>query len=199
MDNAGAFRAPIPNAGRSFRPKYGPVREFAGIGHGAQYVEDSEGKRALLKQVQPVSKTSGEPLGQIAEPTLLNKKVSLRPLAQEISQSLSASGPESYKSLGVRLKARLAPHRLSAVHFFRMFNDLFEKTAGDKWRSRMQAAQPSAPPRRPTRRLGEKSTLSAANENPLAPRLRISNKNTEQGQRIYEVLRYRNRGRGAAP
>ena len=65
LTDAGAYREPIYNGGRSFKPSYGNVHNFKKFGPGGGTVEDSRGNEALLKEVRPVVKGSGEPLAHI--------------------------------------------------------------------------------------------------------------------------------------
>ena len=74
VQNAGAYREPIDNGGRSFKPSYGNVHNFKKFGPGGGTVEDSRGNEALLKEVRPVTKGSGEPLAHITFQKRADKK-----------------------------------------------------------------------------------------------------------------------------
>jgi hypothetical protein len=121
LESAGAFRAPVENAGRSFRPKYGAEREYSHTTMGQAV--DTNGRSFLLKQVQPVPRGSGEPKGELA--TAL-KPPTLRGLAEEVAQQMAGKAPESYYSVQNRLKDRLGTKGITAVKFLKMFKDLFE-------------------------------------------------------------------------
>ena len=65
LQNAEGYREPIYNGGRSFKPAYGDMHNLKKIAPGAGHVEDTRGNRALLKEVRPAAKGSGEPLAHI--------------------------------------------------------------------------------------------------------------------------------------
>jgi len=141
LESAGAFRAPVENAGRSFRPKYGAEREYSHTSMGQAV--DTNGRSFLLKQVQPVPRGSGEPKGELA--TAL-KPPTLRGLAEEVAQQMAGKAPESYYSIGNRLKDRLGPKGITAVKFLKMFKDLFEHTGARMWRSKLKPSGVRAHP-----------------------------------------------------
>ena len=65
IEAAGAYREPIDNGGRSFKPSYGDVRNFKKFGPGGRTVEGSSGSVASLKLVRPVTRGSEEPMAHI--------------------------------------------------------------------------------------------------------------------------------------
>ena len=65
IEAAGAYREPIDNGGRSFKPSYGDVRNFKKFGPGGGTVEGSRGSVASLKLVRPVTRGSEEPMAHI--------------------------------------------------------------------------------------------------------------------------------------
>ena len=65
VQSAEAYREPVDNGGRSFKPAYGELHDFKKFGPGGGTVEDSRGNVALLKHVRPAAKGSGEPLAHI--------------------------------------------------------------------------------------------------------------------------------------
>jgi len=65
IEAAGAYREPIDNGGRSFKPSYGDVRNFKKFGPGGGTVEGSRGSVASLKLVRPVARGSEEPMAHI--------------------------------------------------------------------------------------------------------------------------------------
>jgi len=67
--SAGAFREPIDNGGRSFKPNYGPVRQLTkhAIQPGAGEIK-VRGHSSLFKTALPVATGSGEPLAHITFP-----------------------------------------------------------------------------------------------------------------------------------
>jgi hypothetical protein len=65
LQNAEGYREPIYNGGRSFKPAYGALHNLKKIAPGAGHVVDSRGNEALLKEVRPATKGSGEPLAHI--------------------------------------------------------------------------------------------------------------------------------------
>jgi len=65
VSKAGAYREPIHNGGRSFKPSYGEVHQFRRFMPGGGVVVDAQGREALLKEVRPVSSASGEPMAHV--------------------------------------------------------------------------------------------------------------------------------------
>jgi hypothetical protein len=65
IEAAGAYREPIDNGGRSFKPSYGDVHNFKKFGPGGGTVEGSRGSVASLKLVRPVTRGSEEPMAHI--------------------------------------------------------------------------------------------------------------------------------------
>ncbi len=61
VEEAGAFREVIADGGRSFKPRYGPVRKLKEVEKGGLNVIDEKGNKALLKRVLAVSPESAEP------------------------------------------------------------------------------------------------------------------------------------------
>ena len=86
LEAAGAYRPPIADGGRSFKPRYGAVHEVARIEPGARFVTDTQGRQNLLQLAKPVPKGSGEATGSLT----LQTKYAPRPIALERS---SASRP----------------------------------------------------------------------------------------------------------
>ena len=71
VQEAEGFRAPVPTGGRSFNPQYSSnVHALRNITPGAQFVQDANRKDFLLKEVQPVPKDSGTPIGRLTDPQL---------------------------------------------------------------------------------------------------------------------------------
>ena len=65
VTKAGAYREPIENGTRSFKPAYGELHDFKSFVAGGD-VQDSRGHKALLKLVRPAGAGSGEPKAHIA-------------------------------------------------------------------------------------------------------------------------------------
>ena len=65
IERAGAYREPIHNGGRSFKPAYGEVHQFRRFMPGGGQVVDKRGNTALLKEVKAVGAASGEPKAHI--------------------------------------------------------------------------------------------------------------------------------------
>ena len=86
IEQAGGYREPIDNGGRSFKPNYGPVHQFKRFLPGGNVV-DKRGYEALLKEVRPVSGSSAEPLGHITfnrkKEEAVRRKLSERALTPE--------------------------------------------------------------------------------------------------------------------
>ena len=73
IQQAGAYREPIHNGGRSFKPAYGDVHQFRRFMPGGGQVVDKRGNTALLKEVRAVGAASGEPKAHITFPKRTEK------------------------------------------------------------------------------------------------------------------------------
>ena len=61
LTELGGFRDAISDGSRQQKPRYGPVQQFESIEPGGMHVVAEDGKKALVKRVQPVDKTTEEP------------------------------------------------------------------------------------------------------------------------------------------
>ena len=64
ITQAGAYREPIENGTRSFKPAYGELHDFKSFVSGGD-VQDARGHKSLLKLVRPAGAGSGEPKAHI--------------------------------------------------------------------------------------------------------------------------------------
>ena len=109
IELAGAYRAPLGAGGRSFKPRFGKLQEFASFTPGGQYVVDDKGKKNLLKMARPAELGSGEAEGAL---TIPHKKVKVRgpqttgnkPMTKKIP--VAAGTPLE----APRFRVRLQPH-----------------------------------------------------------------------------------------
>ena len=111
LEEAGAYRAPIGTGGRSFKPGYGEVREFAGVAPGGRFVVDSKGRRNLLSLAQPVAKGSAEAQGSLTlqtkyvpRPSALEKHGAGKPMRKQIPLAAGqpVEGPRHRVRLGIK-------------------------------------------------------------------------------------------------
>ena len=148
IEKAGYFREPIDNAGRSFRPTYGPVREVDRVE--SDYVHAAKGPKALLKQAIPATP------GQFKESLTLpadevQKKrasVELRDQAASLERLLQAEGSIPEDDLlkrvpGLRRKVRRFKNLSSTSWLNKAFKHKFDIQDG-KVRLKGSAA-PAAP------------------------------------------------------
>jgi len=93
VKKAGAYREPIENGGRSFKPNYGEVHQFRRFLRGGD-VEDRRGGHALLKEVRAVSAASAEPLAHITFPPRQGKPRRKPAVGEAGERRTSVVGPE---------------------------------------------------------------------------------------------------------
>ena len=162
LREAGAFRAPVPDGGRSFNPRYGPVQELGRIKEGGQYVTNRGQSSFLLKQVQPVDKESENAVGRLTDPKL-GRRANLRHLTNTVVQYLTQRGEVRLADLQrdanagahglLNLKRALARAKLRLQTFLQLFDDVFVVRSG---RVRLKTQEAAAPaPRRRLTLLGD--------------------------------------------
>ncbi len=150
IEKAGFYREPIYNAGRSFRPTYGPAREVGQVE--SDYVHAAEGgQKTLLKQAIPA--TPGElresltlPADQVqkkrASVALRDQAASLEKLLQE--ESALPTDELLQRVPGLRRKVRKFKNLTSTSWLEKAFKHKFEVQDG-KVRLKPSAAAPAAP------------------------------------------------------
>ena len=114
VNSAGAYREPIDNGGRSFKPYYGAVHALKKVLPGGGQVQDRQGNTALLKEVRPAAAGSGEPLAHITFQKRADKK-SREPTEREPPPQEPRVGGSS--SVGAPVSAAAAGGVLAAQHF----------------------------------------------------------------------------------
>lgn len=131
----GQFRAPT-NAARSFKPQYGNVQRLRQAD--SQFVTGVDGRKHLLKQIQPVPEGSQNARGQLTTDRPL--KVRLRSTADTIADFISQQGGtmtvsnlEAVARRGVGLPGAfktIRKNRSTLRGLLRLFPDLFKVAAG---------------------------------------------------------------------
>jgi hypothetical protein len=164
LEAKGGFRAPIPNSGRSFKPRYGPVHEVAEVMPGKLQVKDAEGNTYSTKHVLAVDKASGEPQGKLtfaaAPPKRDPGKEVLRPVAVEIANYLRENGAQDIADLEERFQARLKDVNIKVV--LSIFKTLFKFDATTQlWSAAPQKAVSTGQFKRLTR-LNRKTPASSS-------------------------------------
>ena len=159
LNEAGAFRAPVPDGGRGFNPRYGPVQKLGAVQEGGLYVTNREGTPFLLKQIQPVDRDSVSAAARLTDPRL-GRRVSLRHLTNGLVQYLTRKGEVHLEDLQrdvnagshnlLSLKRGLDRAKLRLLSFLQLFDDLFVVRSG---RVRLKTLEPSPAPPAPGRRL----------------------------------------------
>jgi hypothetical protein len=111
IEKAGYFREPIDNAGRSFRPSYGPAQEVAKVE--SDYVHAKGGSKALLKQAIPATPGQFKESLTLPADEVQKKRASvvLRDQAASLERLLQAEGSIPEEDLlkrvpGLRRKVR---------------------------------------------------------------------------------------------
>ena len=100
LQNAEGYREPIYNGGRSFKPAYGALHNLKKIVPGAGHVVDSRGNEALLKEVRPATKGSGEPLAHITFQKRAEKPREERTQRAEVPEAPNAPEPPTQRAGG---------------------------------------------------------------------------------------------------
>jgi hypothetical protein len=143
LERGVAFRAPIPNQGRSFVPKYGAVRELGEVQEGAATVTDTDGNEVNFKNAQPVQQQSPE-----VQAAITNGKRQARPndpgklqhkgLAEEVAAWLRSGSGATVAQIKAKLGKRIGKD-LTVVQLMRTFPTLFGSRAG-KWIAKAKRA-----------------------------------------------------------
>ena len=132
----GQFRAPT-NAARSFKPQYGNVQKLRSAD--SLFVTGVNGKRHLLKQIQPVPEGSANAQGQLTTDRPL--KVRLRSTADTVADfisqqggSMTVSNLKAVARRGVGLPnvfREIQKNRTTLRNMLRLFQDLFKLSGGN--------------------------------------------------------------------
>jgi hypothetical protein len=142
LERGGAFRAPIPNQGRSFVPKYGAVRELGEIQEGAATVTDADGNKVNFKHAQPVPRGSPEVREVITQgvrpPRQDPGMLPFRQLADEIAEWLCSKGSATVAQIKAQFDRKLG-RDVSMVQLLRSFPSVFGSRAG-KWMAKAKRA-----------------------------------------------------------
>ena len=119
LERGGAFRAPIPNQGRSFVPKCGAVRELGEIQEGAATVTDADGNKVNFKHAQPVPRGSPEVREVITQgvrpPRQDPGMLPFRQLADEIAEWLRSKGGATVAQIKAQFDRKLGQGRLDGT------------------------------------------------------------------------------------
>ena len=192
LKEAGAFRAPVADGGRSFNPRYGPVQQLGRIKEGGQYVTNRGQSSFLLKQVQPVERDSENAVGRLTDPKL-SRRGNLRHLTEAVIEYLTSRGEVRLADLQrdvnagahnlKNLKMALARGKLRLLTFLRLFGETFVVQSN---RVRLKTQAPSPPP-----------AASETREERIRRMLREDRERDER-RAAERAARQRERGRAAA-
>ena len=149
VQDAGGFRAPVPTGGRSFNPQYSNnVYSLQKVTPGAQFVQNTTGRDFLLKEIQPVPRDSGRPVGRLTDPQL-GRRSRYQQQANQFEDFIADQGGVTNLS---QLKNNLG--RIGLGRFFRGLNmglPAFLRLYGDMFlvqngQVRLENYQTAAPP-----------------------------------------------------
>ena len=130
LEDEGAFRAPVATGGRSFNPQFGEVRTLQRIEEGKRFVTDSRGRRALLKEVQPVPASSGPAAGRLTNADV-GQRQRFKRVAEQLARYLGDGAVRVEDlPLGPLLRGQLRSSKVSVVQFLQLFPELFEQRDG---------------------------------------------------------------------
>ncbi len=93
IQQAGAFRAPVPTGGRSFNPQYGNVQVLGRVQPGSQFVTNTAGRQTLLKEAQPVPRDSERPVGRLTDPQM-GRRSRYQAQANQLEDFIAGEGGE---------------------------------------------------------------------------------------------------------